>query len=167
MDYGLQTLTADQCIELLQEVLQELTRRDHVARQVAQQTIDQAAEVKRAQAEAFGEALEKLHKEHVAGLKKEIEDEMRRDLQNGSLRLLNAEEEAALVKEAALEARIRLIDEAMASLKSGKAPSDRFFLEIRGDTITMALNNRRVQTKHALTSAAIADLSERLHRVLG
>lgn len=97
MDLGLEELTDDQLLDLLQQACLELARRDGYVRQLAQRTIVTAAEKMKALREVAEPLVLQIKREYIAQLKQEVESEMREALQSGVIRLNMAEETAAVV----------------------------------------------------------------------
>lgn len=121
MSLGLDQLTPDQFLELLQEVVAELANRDPFLRSLAQQSILSEAQKLEATRAAGNEALAELAQATAAALLDTAKEEATKAILSGELRLLPPSIEARIVAEGTLEARIALIDRVMEAITMGTA----------------------------------------------
>lgn len=123
LDLGLETLSADQLLELLIETSTEVARRDPYLLNMAQATITTMAQrlamerecMREAAAAVLGACIELIRQESLA--------KVRELVANGSMRLLTAAQEARIVVETTLEAKIKMVDEVVAAIYVGKGPN--------------------------------------------
>jgi hypothetical protein len=123
MPLGLDQLTGDQLLELVLEVSQELARRDPYLRNMAQATITTEAERLELKRLAIKEAAGVVVREYVEGVRLEAIGALKEGFRNGTARILTSTQEARIVVEATLEAKIKLVEETVAAIQAGKAPT--------------------------------------------
>ena len=164
MDLGLKNLTDDQTLELLHEVLNELATRDGYVRQLAQQSILDETEKKRAYTEALETAVHKAKQEYVAQITQETLEAVRKGVQEGTVRLIDPSEEAKQVAIATLEAKIALIDEAVDQIKKGTR--DRVYFQIDSTGLTFCMGTQRVETRKPVSSSRITEVGGVLRKLL-
>ena len=166
MDLGLKNLTDDQAVELLQEVLQDLAQRDPVVRNIAQSAIFTESEKLDLLKNAAEDARNALKQSYVNDIERQVFDEIKRGVAAGEISLVSSREEAELVKNASIDARIKLIDEAITELRKGQAI---FWFEVRERQITVSLGpdgSKRLQINHRLDTSQISKLAHVLRAVL-
>ena len=113
MNLGLEGLTDDQLVSLLQEVLQECASRDPIIRKIGQGKIDDEAEMLKLKREAMKHAYDLARRDYLKGLGKELKAAFKKDALNGKIQLVTAAEEAEVVNAAARKA----VSEAKQELK--------------------------------------------------
>lgn len=100
MDLGLKQLSDDQLVELLQEACAELGTREHYVRTAAQNVIQDEAEKMHVFQRLLGEAVSKTRAQFVKQLEKEVYRWVESGVKDGSIRIVNPDQEAALLVEA-------------------------------------------------------------------
>lgn len=120
MDYGLEGLSDDQWLELLQAVLENGASRDPFVRRAGQQAIMTTSEKLDAAKSCMQGAIDGAKKEYIASLKKEITDQLAHDVEDGTIRLITQQEETRIIAEATLEAKIQFLDRAIKEIESGQ-----------------------------------------------
>jgi hypothetical protein len=164
VDLGLNALTDDQLLSLLQEVLGEFIQRDEYLRSLAQNVIDGVARDAKVAEEILAESLDQALDEYRTKLKTEVMEHLRAGLQDGSVRLLTAQQEADLLFESSLENKIKLIDEAVAALRSGMI--ERFGLLATESAFTVSFAGRRFSVTHRLTEHQLLAAGDYLRRLV-
>lgn len=122
MDLGLEQLTDDQLLELVQEACHELAARDPYVRGMAQHTITTEADRVTLQRAMLKEAVTAVAGAYVEQIRKETFDEVREGVRAGTIRLLTPAQEARALVESTLAAKIKLIDETVTAIQTGKHP---------------------------------------------
>jgi hypothetical protein len=117
---GLDALSNDQLLALIEETAEELIARDPWIRNMAQATLTTAAERLALRRGALEEAIQETARAFVLSIKAEEVAALREALANGTARLLTSEQEARAVVDATLQARIALIDETVKVIQTGK-----------------------------------------------
>ncbi len=184
-DLGLNTLTDDQLLDLLQQACAELSVRDPLVRNLAQVTIDAEAEKLKIKQEAekqrlFGEkeaietfqkavdnAVKKVRQDYQNQIALEVQTEIRKGVTAGDISLLSAEQEAAVAVRAEIQQRIALIDEAIGRLKSaGVSVGDRFAFEITSNYIAFTHGGSNFQMGHAINPKVLDQIGATLRQLL-
>lgn len=163
-DLGLNALTDDQLLNLLQEACGELAARDPFVRGLAQQQIFTEAEKVKALKEGAAKAVEALKREYCKSISADIANAVRSSHKAGKLQLLNAEQEANVVVDAEIHTRIALIDEAVAKLKAGT--SERFALEITPAYIAFCDGGQNFQMPRKMAPDTVTALGRGLRAIL-
>ena len=99
-DLGLNGLTDDQLVDLLNQVLTELTMRNHYVRSATQDAIFTHAQKLEALKKAATAAVRTCREEYTRQIEQEILDDIKEQFQAGKIRLFTPEEEARLIAEA-------------------------------------------------------------------
>jgi hypothetical protein len=102
--------------------------RDPVIRNVGQATIFDEAEKLRIMKEQAKTAVLEVRRQYIEALKSDVEQEFRRALAAGEVRLLTAAEEGDQIALAEMETRVRALDEKIATLKEEDDPEAEFRL---------------------------------------
>lgn len=147
MSLGVNTLTDDQLLELLQEACQELAQRDPMVRNLAQGSIVTEAEKLAAGKEAIQEAYQSLLRDYRQGLKEEALAELRTGLKLGTMQLLTPQQESDAIAESSIEARIELIDEALGQVTGAPTSEHDFALRVHDDNVSMSWGGERMHWK--------------------
>lgn len=122
MDLGLGQLTDDQLLELIQEACREVAARDPYLRGMAQHTITTAADRVTLQRAMLKEAVTAVAGAYVEQIRTETFEEVREGVRNGTVRLITPAQEARVLVESTLEAKIKLIDETVAKIEKAAEP---------------------------------------------
>jgi hypothetical protein len=120
-DLGLNRLTDDQLLELLQQLCQELGNRDPFLVSLAQAQIFSAAELLELRRKAMAVAVREAGIEYAQAIQGEADAWLREELRKGTVRLLPPGVEARLAAQSGLEAKMRAIDEIAQAILCGKA----------------------------------------------
>lgn len=123
MPLGLDQLTNDQLLELTLELSQELAQRDPWMRNMAQATITTEAEKLELARAALKEAAGRVLREYIEGVRAEALAALKEGFRNGTARILTSTQEARIVVDGTLEAKIKLCEETVAAIQAGKAPT--------------------------------------------
>lgn len=108
MDLGLGGLSDEQIVELLDQVLRELAKRDHCVRTAAQAVIFTRAEALKQMRQAVDLAVRKVRAKHLEDLRAAVLELCLKDWEAGLLRVRSPEEEAKLIAQAEEEYRTQL-----------------------------------------------------------
>jgi hypothetical protein len=122
MDLGLGELTDDQLLELVNQACAELVVRDPFIRQMAQSTITTWSEQLILKRAMIKEAVTALAGAYIEQIRKETFAEVKAAVSAGEARLLSPTQEARVVVESTIEAKIQMIDELVALTEKGKRP---------------------------------------------
>jgi hypothetical protein len=148
MSFGIDQLTDDQLLELLQEACVELGRRDPIIRGLAQQGIATEAETMVARRAALEKAIEKEQKKYLQEISKEAEEEVQKAAKAGTLRLATPIEEADEIAESTIAARIEVVEKIIKQASGVSLPNENpgdFFCRITPEnTVSMAWNGQRL-----------------------
>ena len=148
MAFGIDGLSDDQLLELLQEACVELGRRDPVVRNLAQSGIATAKEDMVARRAALEQAIEKEQRKYLKLVAKEAEDEVQKAAKAGTLRLVTPIEEADEIAEATISARLALVEKIIRQSSGTTLPTENpgdFFCRITPEnTVSMAWNGQRL-----------------------
>ncbi len=123
MDLGLGQLTDDQLLELVHEVCRELALRDPYVRAMAQHTITTESDRLVLRRAMLKEAVTAVAGSYVEQIRGESFREVQEGVRTGRIRLLTPAQEARILVDSTLEAKIKLIDETVTAIQHGKLPS--------------------------------------------
>jgi hypothetical protein len=164
MDLGLDQLSDDQLLDLLQEVLGNLAGRDGYVRNLAQSTIFSEAERLKAMRESMRDAVDQAKAEYISKLKSEIQQAVAKDLEDPATRLVSADQEQFLVAEGTLEARLQLIDDAIQEMQQGLA--GHFAFEIVGNRAILRRGTLKIEHSTTLEVQELRELGHLMYKVL-
>lgn len=167
MDLGLNKLTDDQLLELLQQACAELAIRDHYVRNLAQQTIFTEAEKLKAMKQEMEGAVAAAKAEHVAQLRQEIEAEVRRAVSAGEIQLFQPGEEPKIVVQTDLDVRAKMIQEIKAREQEMRQGSVQMLLALRpGGTVMLKVGDNTFEGTARVQSDAIQKIMQDLYVML-
>lgn len=122
-DLGLNTLTDDQLLDLLQEACAELGQRDPVVRTLAQKSIYAEADRIRVFKDSIEGAVEKARREYEASIRKESEDLVRNAVATGQWSPMTSTEEGRMAVDTEREIKQRMVLEADKALQLPTGPN--------------------------------------------
>jgi hypothetical protein len=163
-DLGIDSLNSDQLIELRAELCLEIHNRGDIVAFAGKSIVTEETERLKAAEEALPQVLSGARRAYLAEIQRETEKEIREAVASGEISLVSSTEEAKQIAIASLEAKMKLIDEAVSDIKSGKA--NRFYFEIRQGTVLVTYGRNRVEARHKLDAAAIDKLAGQMRQVL-
>ncbi len=117
MDLGLGQLTDDQLLELVHEVCRELALRDPYVRAMAQHTITTESDRLVLRRAMLKEAVTAVAGSYVEQIRGESFREVQEGVRTGRIRLLTPAQEARILVDSTLEAKIKLIDETVTAIQ--------------------------------------------------
>jgi len=163
MDLGLDALTDDQLLELLDQACAQLSQREGYVRDMAQLTIVTGAERLKAKKKALSEAVEKVLSDDRRRIAVFIETEVRKEYAAGQLRLMTAGQEAAEVVKAEKEAMLKLAREVQGSAGD---PKLRFFLDLQPGQIQMKYGSQVTTVRGPPPAAAVRELFDHVMQLV-
>ncbi len=164
MSLGCNELTDDQLLDLLQEILAELTTRHHDVRTFAQRAIVTGAEKLAFQREALEKAIEVAKQDYVASLNKEVKENVKQLVASGEIKLMTSEQEAAHISLTDSQVKLEILKEIQ---QLNQSSGNLFSVSIRGTLITVVTGSGKLETNHILTSGEIKGFSESVARAMG
>jgi len=142
-DYGLEELTDDQVVDLLQAVLQDILRRDVVAIDAAQRVVtEQAAKAKLVKTEILA-AIEAERNAKLNALRTAAREEVRKLNAAGIVRLVDDERAEATRHLATINEQIAVIDEALNQAACRKLIQ--FFVQVDPSGMYLGLNKQVIK----------------------
>lgn len=120
MSLGLDTLSDDQLLNLWRELYSEMGCRLYGTTEMAYQIVLEEKEKAKARLAALQEAVEKCRVEYDVQLRKEVLEDVRAGVRDGSIKLVDAKMEGDMVARAALEAKITLIGDVIEKVMAGR-----------------------------------------------
>lgn len=120
MSLGLDTLSDDQLLNLWRELYSEMGCRLYGTTEMAHQIALEEKEKAKARVAALEEAVEKCRVEYDVQLRKEVLEDVRAGVRDGSIKLVDAKMEGDMVARAALEAKITLIGDVIEKVMAGR-----------------------------------------------
>jgi len=160
---GLDQLTDGQLLELLQEAWAEVSTRSAITQSLAVQDNRTAAEKMQEFQSLIGRSIDEHRRLERAQLKDLVDQEARRELEAGELRLLSPEEEASLITEATLTARISVLKVVCEALRRGDYC---FSCEIAGPHVVVVSGGRKAERTVNWSKDRIGKMIAALHMAL-
>lgn len=171
MDLGLNTLTDDQLLDLLEQACGELANRDRLVREWAQGVISDEAEKLQARREAALEAREELREQYIQLARREAIEYVRELWKTGRLQLFDSpDQEAKVVAGGVMAARKVIVSEIEKELKDGKRS---LAIAVQGPKtdglvyVAITFGEKRVACKRALTDKEAQEIGLALRAALG
>ena len=120
---GLELLTDDQLLDLLQEACAELGQRDPVVRNLAQKSIYAEAERLKVYKDSIAQAIAKARDNYELSVRKEVEAAIQEEVKSGRWNPMASGEEADLIVAADREVKQRIVMEAQKALQHPTGPN--------------------------------------------
>lgn len=141
MSLGLDTLTDDQLFNLCREMCAELSQRDPYIQRCAQTEITTAAERLQISRDALITAARAVRKQYEEDIHKEVLVEVESLVSKGQIKLMDAKQEAAVIKEADILARRQLLQKLKDTSNKGLMPRN----------LVMVLDGKKVTLRFGAT----------------